>query len=73
MLILSRDVNQGIDIDGPCRVVFVKYRNGRARIGIIADQTTRIRRSELPITDVAAIDDAELPRIEQEQLGSDAA
>jgi len=44
MLVLTLRENEGVQIDGPCRVVFVQVRGSQARIGFEADKEVAILR-----------------------------
>lgn len=46
-LILSRKVDESIDIDGPSRVTVIRIRGEAARLQIDAAPETGIRRTEL--------------------------
>lgn len=47
MLIISRKHSEGIKIAGPCRIVVLDVRGGNVKLGIEADRSVRILRSEL--------------------------
>jgi len=47
MLVLSRKDGEGITVDGPARIVLVKGRHGKARLGVVAPATTTVLREEL--------------------------
>ena len=47
MLVLSRKVDEGIDIEGVGRIVLVQARSGRARIGLIFPKGVKILWTEL--------------------------
>lgn len=47
MLVLSRNLNEQIRIDGPAIVQVVKINNGNVKLGFIAPSSTRIVRTEL--------------------------
>ena len=53
MLILTRRTGEAIRVNGPCDIVLVESRKGRARIGLEMDDDTKAVRSELltPKTD----------------------
>lgn len=43
MLVLSRNVGQWIDIDGPCRILISQIHDRTVRIGIEADAVDDVR------------------------------
>ena len=47
MLVLSRKKNEGIVVDGPCRVIVAGIRGDTVRLGIKADPTVKICRDEV--------------------------
>ena len=47
MLVLSRGIKQSVEIDGPCIVRVAKVRGKQVTLHFIADNTTRIVRTEL--------------------------
>ena len=47
MLVISRKIQQSIDIDGPARIVVIRNSKGRAVLGIIAHTSVKILRTEL--------------------------
>ena len=47
MLVLERQQNEAVIIDGPCRVVITKVRGDRIWLGFTADKSVRILREEL--------------------------
>jgi len=47
MLMLSREVEESIDVDGPCRITIVRIEGGRVRIGINGPPSTKVLRTEL--------------------------
>jgi carbon storage regulator CsrA len=47
MLVLTRKDGEGITVDGPARIVLVKGRHGKARLGVVAPATTTVLREEV--------------------------
>ncbi len=47
MLVLSRKVNEGIAISGPCVIEIVKISGNRVSIGFVAEKSTHILRLEI--------------------------
>jgi carbon storage regulator CsrA len=47
MLVLARELNDAVKIDGPCRVVITKIRGDRVWLGFEAEPSVRIMREEL--------------------------
>ena len=47
MLVLSRYKNEGIVIDGPCRIIIADVRGDAVRLGFIADPDVKIYRDEV--------------------------
>lgn len=47
MLVLGRKVNESIRIEGPCTITLLRANNGHARVGIEADKTIPIIRTEV--------------------------
>ena len=47
MLVLSRKKNEGIEFDGPGRVVVVGIRGDKVRLGFEADKSVTIHRTEV--------------------------
>ena len=47
MLVLSRKKNEGIVIDGPCRIIVAGIRGETVRLGFEADPTVKICRDEV--------------------------
>jgi carbon storage regulator CsrA len=49
MLVLSRKFGESIDVDGPCRIVVMPGGKGwrRVKIGIVADQSVTVIRTEV--------------------------
>ena len=47
MLVLSRKANEGIVVDGPCRIVVVEIRGDKVRLGFVAPDSTKILRDEV--------------------------
>lgn len=47
MLVLSREVDERIYIDGPCWVSVVAAKEGRCRLGFEAERSVSIQREEV--------------------------
>lgn len=47
MLVLTRDINQEIEVNGPCKIKVLEVRGKKVKIGIDASDATSIRRAEL--------------------------
>ena len=47
MLVLSRGIQQSVEIDGPCTVRVAKVRGKQVTLHFIAEDTTHIVRTEL--------------------------
>jgi carbon storage regulator len=47
MLVLSRKKNEGIVFDGPGRVVVVKIRGDKVRLGFEAERSVTVHREEV--------------------------
>ena len=51
MLVVARKPGEKIIVDGPCEIILVALRQGHARIGIQAEDSVEILRSELVKTE----------------------
>ena len=47
MLILSREIGEQIEVDGPCVITFAELRGNQIRLGFEADRSVNIWRREL--------------------------
>lgn len=48
MLVLTRGIGEQITVTGPCIIEIVRIAQNSVRIGITADPSVNIRRTELP-------------------------
>ena len=46
MLVLTRKTGSRIHVNGPCEVVLVESKDGRAKLGVIAEQHVSIVRDD---------------------------
>ena len=47
MLVLTRLQEQSVEVDGKCTVKILDVRGNRVKLGFIADQSTKVMRTEV--------------------------
>lgn len=59
MLCLSRKVNEGVVVSGPCRVIVVRFKGDKVVLGFEADPSVAIDRDEVDAAKLAQQECAE--------------